>query len=238
MRSVVHFDPEEAAPREDDVLHARGMPEGSRLSVQVRGALASATGQFHELALPAGLFDEVPVAEVEEIYQGEGCNPPESPLPAIWPRASGLALFAATMGEPICARIAELFHEHDLAVAYFLDAIASEAADLLSARLARRFEDLLADRGVPAAERRALPYSPGYCGWHVSGQRKLFARLRPQEIGIHLNQSCLMTPLKSVSGLIVAAAAEAHRFRADYPFCDACATRTCRHRIASLRAPA
>ena len=238
MRSVVHFDPAEAVPREDDVLHARGMPAGSMLSVPVRAALASATGQFHELAMPLGVFEEVPVADVEHIYEGEGCNPPESPLPGIWPKASGLALFAATMGEPVCARIAELFKEHDLAVAYFLDAIASEAADLLAARLAARFEALLAERGVSPEERRALPYSPGYCGWHVSGQRRLFERLRPQEIGIHLNQSFLMTPLKSVSGLIVAAAAQAHRFRADFPFCDACATRQCRHRIASLRAPA
>lgn len=238
MRRLVRFDIDEAVPREDDVLEARGLPAGSALSPRVRAALSSAMEQFLELALPAGVFDEVPVAEVEEIYEGEGCNPPDSPLPAIWPRASGLALFAATVGEPVGARITDLFNEHDLAVGYFLDALGSEAADLLAARMGARFAGLLEERGVPALERKVLPYSPGYCGWHVSGQRRLFARLRPQEIGIHLNQSFLMTPLKSVSGLLVAGRAEAHRFRADYPFCDACASRQCRHRIGSLRAPA
>ena len=84
-----------------------------------------------------------------------------------------------------------------------LDAIASEradrAAELAGAIGSRRFRR-------EGSTRRVLPYSPGYCGWHVSGQRKLFDFLRPEEIGMTLNASCLMQPLKSVSGVLVAGA--------------------------------
>jgi hypothetical protein len=125
MRSVFRFDLGEAVPGEDDVLLARGLPAGPALRAAVRDALAAAIALFRELAQPAGLCDEVAATEFEEIYQGEGCNPPDSPLPAIWPRAQGLALFAATVGEAVSTRITELFEDHDLAVAYFLDAVAS-----------------------------------------------------------------------------------------------------------------
>ena len=77
-----------------------------------------------------------------------------------------------------------------------------------------------------------LPYSPGYCGWHVSGQGRLFGALCPEEIGIRLNASFLMQPLKSVSGVLVAGAPEIHDFDDDFDFCAECTTRECRVRIA------
>ncbi|MCX6843389.1 MAG: hypothetical protein NTX53_14035 [candidate division WOR-3 bacterium] len=79
-----------------------------------------------------------------------------------------------------------------------------------------------------------LRYSPGYCGWDITGQRQLFQALRPEEIGITLRESCLMEPLKSISGVLVAARPEVHRFDNTYPFCSACTTQTCRSRIAAV----
>jgi cobalamin-dependent methionine synthase I len=181
-----------------------------------------------------GVVEELPREDFDAIYRGEGCNPPESPLPHIVPRSEGLELYAATVGERLSARIGELFEEHDVAVAYFLDAIASAAADRLSDLLAARFHDRLTGRGVPPERAKVLPYSPGYCGWHVSGQKRLFARLHPEQIGIHLNESCLMTPLKSVSGVLVGGTGEAHRFKPDFPFCEACLTHECGRRMASV----
>ena len=79
-----------------------------------------------------------------------------------------------------------------------------------------------------------LRYSPGYCGWDITGQRKLFHALRPEEIGITLRESCLMEPLKSISGVLVAARPEDHRFDNTYQFCRTCSTQTCRSRIAEI----
>jgi hypothetical protein len=43
-----------------------------------------------------------------------------------------------------------------------------------------------------------------------------------------------MHPLKSVSGVLVAAAREAFMFTDDFPFCRDCRTRSCRERIAAV----
>ncbi len=80
-----------------------------------------------------------------------------------------------------------------------------------------------------------MRYSPGYCGWHVSGQMALFDYLGPDAVGITLTESFLMHPLKSVSGVIVAGQPDIHRFVHDFPFCAACTGKECRERIGSLR---
>jgi hypothetical protein len=91
---------------------------------------------------------------------------------------------------------------------------------------------LVGDAGTRAW--RALAYSPGYCGWHVTGQRKLFKYLRPEEIGITLNASCLMQPLKSVSGVLVVGPGHVHKFQPTYSFCETCREKQCRERIATV----
>lgn len=45
-------------------------------------------------------------------------------------------------------------------------------------------------------------YSPGYCGWPLEEQRLLFPLLPDDISGITLTDSCLMLPIKSVSGII------------------------------------
>ena len=90
-------------------------------------------------------------------------------------------------------------------------------------------------KSYPPPEGTALlRYSPGYCGWHVSGQKRLFEFLQPQQIGITLRESFLMQPLKSISGVMIAGPIDIHRFKNDYPFCERCETEGCRERIRAL----
>ena len=65
-------------------------------------------------------------------------------------------------------------------------------------------------------------------------EKKLFARLDPEQIGVTLNDSCLMTPIKSVSGVLVCGPGEIHRFRPDFDFCEDCKTQACGARMASV----
>lgn len=46
------------------------------------------------------------------------------------------------------------------------------------------------------------PYSPGYCGWKLSEQQNLFSLLPDHPCSITLTNSCLMLPVKSISGII------------------------------------
>ena len=169
----------------------------------------------------------------------EGTNR-AAPVGEIHVRADALALFVATMGQETCRLIAEGFARNDFAVASMLDAVASAAADRAASVLAERFLDRVRHAGRSVSDAVVLPYSPGYCGWHITGQRKLFAFLDsrdgagPGSIGVTLRESCLMEPLKSVSGVLIVGPRDMHGFPDDYPFCSTCDTHACRDRIAAL----
>ena len=68
------------------------------------------------------------------------------------------------------------------------------AIDTIQDNLATELEE----KGIKITNR----YSPGYCGWSLSEQRKLFALFPDGHCGIKLSDSCLMEPIKSVSGVI------------------------------------
>jgi hypothetical protein len=234
MKKIIPLDAIRDAPHRDVVLGRQGIPEGHKVSEQLEGLAAKASALYESLSRPEGIISEISLSEFEEVFSGEGRNSLPAPLPGIVEKADGLALFAATVGDPVSAKIQELFQENDPATACMLDGIASERAENAATLLAGAFGDALLERGAVDSTAGVLPYSPGYCGWHITGQRKLFAFLKPEQIGINLNASCLMSPIKSVSGVLVAGQLPIHDFDNDFDFCFDCATWECRARIASL----
>ena len=248
-RRALRFTCAEALPTADDVLLSCDLPEASELAPRTRVALDDALVLLGELAQPCALVEDISYPEFAQVYRASQPECDDTPVARVAPRADALALFAATLGEAPTRRTHELFARHDPVRGYLLDAAASLCADRLATLAAASFACTLAGRegargesaeqarGVTATT-RVLPYSPGYCGWPTAGQRALFARLCPEEIGVALNESCLMWPLKSVSGLLAAGPASVHAFDDDFAFCRACATHACRARLAGLGASA
>lgn len=110
--------------------------------------------------------------------------------------ASEFALFAATAGEYVAHRMDIAAREHDVLEEYLLSAIGSclveKAGDCME-------HALQADiRGLKHTRR----FSPGYCGWPLSDQKSLFRFLGGNPCGITLSEYYLMSPIKSISGLI------------------------------------
>lgn len=217
------------------VRAALGLRGGARPSPRSEELLRQALGIFRATVAPAALAEPVSADDFSAIFRGQGRNEPLTPLAAIFPRAERLHLFAFTLGQAISAEIERLF-AGDFALGAVLDAVASQGADN-AGRVAERWLDshspAAATGGDPG---RTFLYSPGYCGWHISGQAALFAVLRPETVGIRLNDSFLMTPLKSISGVLVSGPAAIHRVKASYPFCARCQSPACREK--SLAGPA
>lgn len=232
MRRVLHIDTADILPSRRRTLLRAGVPVERMPSSRTLALVRGAVDLFVDEARPVGLFEEISLEELLVIHRDGRTPGEESVLERVAPLAKHLALFAATVGEPVCARIRRLFAEGNAPLGLVLDAVASEATAALAEELGDAF---LGERRNPGIA--VLAYSPGYCGWPVTGQRALFARLEPGEIGISLGESALMAPVKSVSGLLVAAPPAAHRFRPDFAFCEACTERTCLERMASLRSP-
>lgn len=235
MRETFQLAAAAQPPQEGRVLASQGIPAGAEVSERILRLVRQARELYSSLARPRCLIAEIGREEFAELYRGEGRNEPETPLGKIYPRADRLALFAATMGGEVSRRIGELFTDNDPALAVMLDAIASDRAEWAAEAAARCYLDRLVCGGAALSPTFVLAYSPGYCGWHITGQRRLFAYLRPEEIGITLNDSCLMQPLKSVSGVLVAGSAAIHEFDDDFDFCSECGTHNCRERIAAIK---
>ncbi|MFC1484706.1 vitamin B12 dependent-methionine synthase activation domain-containing protein [Candidatus Neomarinimicrobiota bacterium] len=236
MRHLLEFNLEDILPEGEAVLQHQGMPPGKTVPGHIQAILEEAVEVFTSEARPTGILQELTVEQFDAIFRGEGLNEHEAVLKAIYPQAESLALFALTMGSTLSANIEEQFAGKNFALGAMLDAVASLAADGAAAHVEERYEKDLAGRNNRATELRVLGYSPGYCGWHISAQKKLFQALEPERIGITLNTSYLMTPLKSVSGVLVAGPREIHLFKPSFDFCKVCKSYSCHERLRDLKA--
>lgn len=108
------------------------------------------------------------------------------------------ALFVATAGVEFDAWLHGLQVSGDLLDQFIADAVGSEIAEAA----ARQMAGLLGREAAVRGMRISNSYSPGYCGWPVRDQRALFGLLPPRPCGVELNASCLMSPVKSVSGVV------------------------------------
>ncbi len=231
MRKIIEIRVNDIKLRKDDVLKVQGIPPTKKLPDKIESVFNEALELFIEFSHPIGIISEISIPEFEIVYLGEGFNERVTPLDEIFREAESLALFAITVGEQVNMKIYELFEKNDFALGSMLDSTASDGVEGAADILEDHFFKYLLKKDEFSLSRGLLRYSPGYCGWHMSGQKKLFEFLHPEDIGISLLDSYLMKPLKSISGVIVAGEKEIHIFKDTYPFCNQCKTHSCRERI-------
>jgi hypothetical protein len=235
MNQAVQWTAAEVMPEREPVLELIGVPDED-VPEHIEALYDGAMQVLSDVAEPAGVVSEISEADFAEVYAGDGRNDPHTPVADIFPGADRLALFTVTMGEGTSAAIAKCFASHDFALGSMLDSAASAAVERAAELVERSYEEALCAGGWEAPPGAVLRYSPGYCGWHVSGQRRLFDYLEPERIGVTLRSSFLMEPLKSTSGVLIAAPQDVHAFAPTYSFCSRCETKGCRQRIRALLA--
>ena len=227
---MIDFSHHRLLPTPADVFAALGMKTNTEPALKVTELLRRALEIYKTLSEPRNVLEVISKSDFAALYSGQGLNAAETPLALIFPRAERMLLFAFTLGAPISREIERLFQSQDFALASMLDTVASLAAD----NAGREAEAWIARQGEAdqsgSRVQKVFLYSPGYCGWHISGQKKLFEFLRPERIDIHLNERFLMIPLKSISGVLVVGASEIHQIFARYPFCAHCQSPTCLER--------
>ncbi|MEE9448751.1 MAG: vitamin B12 dependent-methionine synthase activation domain-containing protein [Ignavibacteriaceae bacterium] len=221
-------------PASRDVLNHQGISENSVIPDHIISLFEDAVVVFKLKAKPIAIIKKVTVKEFDIIFRGEGKNADEAPLENIYPHSGNLALFALTLGNEIVEIINDLFNKNDFAPGAMLDSVASMAADKSVEILENYIFNNLSERNLTKNDSIVLGYSPGYCGWDLSGQKKLFQHLNPGKIGITINESFLMTPLKSVSGVLVHSDKEIHIFESSFTFCRYCKNKTCYERMEKI----
>lgn len=215
-------------PSKEDVLRFQGVKNIDDISDILIDNLELSLELLKDKSKPIAIIEECSKSDFTDIYLGEGENAADSPLPQIIKKAEKLRLFAVTIGEDITKEINKHFDQNEFPIGSFIDSGASLTADNIVGILESQVQGVIPNRSS------TLAYSPGYCGWHVSGQKKLFQFLKPGKIGITVNNSCLMTPLKSVSGVLVSGSSNIHIFDNKYSFCEDCTTYSCKIRMKSI----
>ena len=112
--------------------------------------------------------------------------------------AQSLAFFICTIGKAPELLSKKLFEKGDSLEGYIISLAASEAADSLAAYLHDYIGKLAITYDLGITNR----FSPGYCSWDVAEQKKVFEFFPNNSSGISLNESALMNPIKSVSGIV------------------------------------
>ena len=112
--------------------------------------------------------------------------------------ASEAAFFLCTAGALFSDEAHALNESGDFMEAYIIDAIGSLSVERAMDRIHKALEMEQAERGLKITNR----YSPGYCNWPLKDQRPLFGFVGENPTGVVLSESCLMHPIKSVSGVI------------------------------------
>ena len=228
MNHIIKFKIKDIQPEKEVVFKEFGIPKIDLVSEKIQQLYSEAIKIFRETSKPIVIYSEILKEEFENIFNGEGNNSVETPVEQIFPKADNLILFALTMGKEVSEKIETLFKENDFALGSMLDNIASLSAD----NAVKELEKFTTEN--TEAHRKnflTLAYSPGYCGWNISGQKKLFDYLHPEKIGITLNDSFLMIPLKSVSGVLISGERGIHKFKNNFDFCSLCRTKSCLERM-------
>lgn len=112
--------------------------------------------------------------------------------------SDSIALFLATAGPDIGQKSRRQMSDGDLLEGYISDVVGSEIVEAVADKMQEdlRLQALASGLGITNR------FSPGYCGWDVAEQHKLFKLMPDNYCGIELTESALMNPVKSVSGLI------------------------------------
>lgn len=113
-------------------------------------------------------------------------------------KASYFAVFVITAGIEFDNYLKKLRSENDTLTEFIADAIGSEIAQAGIRYLSEDINAIAQRAGLNASN----SYSPGYCSWDISEQQTLFSLMPAEPCGVKLNDSSLMYPIKSISGVI------------------------------------
>jgi len=137
------------------------------------------------------------------------------------------AIFICTAGHKISDESKRFMNEGDLLKGYVYDTFGSIVVEAAMDLIQKELQNKMSVTGLNITNR----YSPGYCDWNVSEQKYLFSLLPENFCGIELTDTCLMKPIKSVSGIIgIGKSVKFNQY-----MCNLCSMENCLYRNLSQR---
>jgi hypothetical protein len=208
----------------DELAKLLGSQKKKSLPMSIKKKVQTARQKLKRLIKPSLHYRIVKpsVMDIDVVQLGEIVEFTSANLANTLTNAEKIVCFVGTIGTGVEHEINRLLSKQKLAEAYILDAMASVAVE----NMIDRFQDLMANQFSAEHRTVTLRFSPGYCDWPVTQQKKLFKIFDPKEIDVELLDSCLMQPRKSISGVFGITPQESE----SYNPCRDCPTRGCESR--------
>lgn len=199
MNTNLHVIPLDVRVDEHEACRCMGCRTNKPLRPDIQNELDQRLAEAHDLIEPKAAYTILDVARMTDTeLQLAGAPPFHGPIAGFLKPARRVAVCVVTIGPRLERYAAQLMKGDDVLGGYTLDAIGSAAADLACDALM----DHLQLNVVSNDEAITPPFSPGYCGMSVDQQAPLFTIVDGGVIGVRLNASMMMSPVKSVSALI------------------------------------
>ena len=208
----------------DLALRSQG-GDPARARPVLREITAAMIERARPLLTPAVVYDVFDLAEVrhERLVISPRASLKSARLASTLGGAKQIAVAVCTIGPQLEEAVRAMFAAGQQVEATVLDGVGSAAVEELSQRVCRMFEERARERGLTAS----ITFSPGDPDWPVEAQRDLFDLVRAEQIGVTLQDSCMMVPLKSLS-LVVGMG---ENLSADGSPCEFCSlSEVCRYR--------
>jgi hypothetical protein len=185
---------------ESEVFRALGYPDSDSVSGPVREICVQQLRRLGDFVTPWAGSHEVQIEGVngDRVRLTSGRTLNSGRLATILRRATSLRICLVTVGPRITAEIERLIATGAMVEALTLDAAASAAASALMGELRKRVCAQATERHCGTT----LRYAPGYTGWHIRDTPTLFSYFDEESVPIRLNQQLMMTPAKSLLGVI------------------------------------
>ena len=169
-------------------------------SALVSAVIDSQIEKAHKLIKPVYIYELKAIEHVfnEEVSLGGSLVFSSKTVSYVLSDCEWGAIYIATIGADLEGETARLMKEGEMLEATVLDAIGSTAVIQIRLELQDTINGIARAKGY----RTIVRFSPGYCDWHVSQQKILFQSIDADSIGIRLTESCMMMPVKSISGVI------------------------------------
>jgi len=193
------------------------------LSARMRKHINKAINEIKKNAHPRAIFRLFPVVTDEEVVTiGKRAILKSRKLARIFEPCKRAGVFLVTLGKEV-DKIIDNAVEQQPYYGFILDAAASLAVES-SAEYVQNF----IDQEYTSNQEKTLRYSPGFSGWSITEQKKLFQTLPSEKINVNLSDAYLMSPQKSISGLIgIGSGVQIHE---PENICARCPKTECRHR--------
>ena len=235
MNEIIKIPVEQTLPSREDVYEKMDIYDTENIPDETKNTLSECLNEYEKIASPAGIIKEISKEEFRIIFEGEGKNRIGNPIAKLFPEADNLALFSVTLGKNIDIRMKELFIANLYISGYMLDDVASCASEKAACYIVTYFRDELIKKGFSDSSKIALRYMPGCCGWDISGRKKIFDSLNPEQIDLSLNSNYHFIPSKSLTGIIINGDKQIHEYEHDSEICAECDRFNCKRRIKKIQ---